>query len=505
MKKLALLLAMAPALLALDGGPAASGEPAFSRSRWLEEQQAWGARVPENLVPDDPRRLRAFLDKVAATRPPSGGIPKGVVRLSGDLLAPIPGSSQGETETEPFFAVDAENPAHLIAGYQEDRFLDEGCRSLTSTVSFNGGRSWHETLLPGLTVASGGSYERTSDPWVTFGPGGRAYFVALGFNETNPQNGVYVSASDDGGATWGDPVAVHSGTQLFDDKEAIVVDARDDSPYKGRVYVGWDWIDASEQQPEQIAYSDDGGRTFTPPIQVTNQGFSIGIVPLIGPGGIVHAVWLNYGNQITGNQITMRAAHSTDGGRSWSVPVEISQVAAVGISGSRTGAGIPSAAIDPRSGALYVVWQDARFTPGTDQTVLSRSTDGGETWSAPQRVSDGPGGSPNFTPAVAVSPEGWVGVSYYSLRNGPSGVLVDEYLALSKNQGVKFAKSLRVSPASWDLRYVATSQGFFLGDYQGLTATAKTFYPLWIATYAPSRFDPKVRQPDVFTRTLKVR
>ena len=48
--------------------------------------------------------------------------------------------------------------------------------------------------------------------------------------------------------------------------------------------------------------------------------------------------------------------------------------------------------------------------------------DGGQTWSAPQRVSDGPDDAANFTPAVAVTPEGWVGVSYYSLRDNPARV-----------------------------------------------------------------------------------
>jgi hypothetical protein len=499
MKRFALLLTMALVLLA-SGGWGAAEEPSFSRSRWLEAQEAWGARVPENLVPEDPRRLQAFLDKVAATRPPSGGIPKGVVRLSSDLLNPITGPSQGETETEPFFAVDPESPAHLLAGYQEDRFLDEGCRSLTSTVTFNGGRTWQETLLPDLTVANGGPYERTSDPWVTFGPGGKAYFVSLGFNETKAQNGVYVSASDDGGVTWGDPVAVHSSTQVMDDKEAIVVDTRNDSPYKGRVYVGWDWIAQTGEQPELVSYSDDGGRSFQSPVTITNQGFSIGIVPLVGPGGIVHAVWLNFTQQVT-----MQTAHSTDGGRTWSAPVTIARVWAVGVPGSRTAAGIPSAAVDARTGALYVVWQDQRFTPGVDQAVIASSTDGGQTWSAPQKASDGPGGSPNFTPAVAVSPEGLVGVSYYSFRNDRSGVLVDEYLAVSRSGGQHFGKSLRVSPTSWDLRYAATSDGFFLGDYQGIAAISQTFYPLWIATYAPSRFNSLVRQPDVFTRMMKVR
>ncbi|HET9211453.1 MAG TPA: sialidase family protein [Thermoanaerobaculia bacterium] len=496
---LLLFLLLVPALLALAAW-AAGRQPGFSRSRWLEEQMAWGARMPENLVPEDPRRLKAFLDRLARTKPSRGGIPKGVVRVSGDILAPGGGPAQPETETEPFFAIDPENPKHLLASYQEDRFEDGGCRSLTSAVSFNGGLTWQESLLPRLTLANGGPYQRTSDPWVAFGTGGRAYFASLGFDETTAQNGVYLSSSDDGGRTWSDPVAVHSGTTTFDDKEAVVVDNRDDSPYKGRVYVGWDSINASRQQPELIAYSDDGGRSFQPPATLTLQGSNLGIIPLVGPGGIVHAVWLSYQAQ----QVLLLASHSMDGGQTWSAPVTVSDLRAFGVEGSRTGAGLPAAAVDGRTGAVYVAWEDGRFTASTDQIVLSRSTDGGQTWSAPQRVSDGPGDAPNFTPAVAVTPEGWVGVSYYSLRSNPSHVLVDEYLAVSKNGGEKFTNS-RLTASSWDLRFAAAADGFFLGDYQGLAAASKTFYPLWIGTFSVSRLDPPARQPDAYTRAVKVK
>lgn len=500
MKQSALLLLLLTALLALTGA-AADRQPGFSRTRWLEEQQAWGARTPENLVPENPQRLKAFLDRLAHTKPPSTGIPKGVVRVSGDILAPDGGIAQPETETEPFFAIDPENPKHLLAVYQEDRFPDEGCRNLTSAVSFDGGLTWQESLLPDQTVAAGGSFERTSDPWVAFGAGGRAYFASLGFNETTPLNGVYLSSSDDGGHTWGDPVAVHSTTQDFDDKEAVVVDNQDDSPYKGRVYVGWDSITSNRQQPELITYSDDGGHSFQSPATLSSQGANLGIVPLVGPGGIVHAVWLSY----QGVQAFLMASHSTDGGRTWTAPSRISAVSAYGVDGSRTGEGLPSAAIDASTGTLYVVWQDGRFTPGTDQVVLSRSTDGGETWSAPVRVSDGLNDAPNFTPAVAVSPEGWVGVSYYSMRNNPAHVLVDEYLSVSKTGGQTFAKGQRLTASSWDLRFAATSDGFFLGDYQGIATSAKTFYPLWIGTFSASHLDPPARQPDTYTRAIKVR
>jgi BNR/Asp-box repeat len=506
---LLLPLLLIPALFALDGQAADQrSRTGFSRARWLEEQMERGAKTPDNLVPEDPRRLKAFLDQLARTKPPKPGIPAGVVRVSQDVLAPDGGSAaQPETETEPFFAIDPQNPKHLLAVYQEDRFEDGGCRALTSAVSFNGGATWRETLLPNLSVADGGPYERISDPWVAFGSGGRAYFASIALDETSPPHGIFLSASDDGGLTWGDPVAVHSDTsaQTFDDKEAVVVDTRDDSPYKGRVYVGWDMLNASGQ-PELITYSDDGGQSFQPPATLTNQGANLGIIPLVGPGGIVHAIWLHYGHSVEGEPLaTLQASHSTDGGQTWSAPVDISEVRALGVSGSRTAAGIPMAAIDGRTGTVYVVWQDGRFTPLADQVVLSRSTDGGQTWSLPIRVSDGPGDAASFTPAVAVTPEGWVGVSYYSLRNNPARVQVDEYLAVSKNGGQVFGKSVRLTATSWDLRFAATAEGFFLGDYQGLATSAKTFYPLWTATYSPSRIDPSTRQPDIYMRGLKVR
>jgi hypothetical protein len=198
-------------------------------------------------------------------------------------------------------------------------------------------------------------------------------------------------------------------------------------------------------------------------------------------------------------------SRSTDGGASWSPPVIISDLRSAGVPDHRTGGGLPSAAVDPRNGDLHVVWQDARFSPGIDQVVLSRSTDGGETWTAPKRVSDGPLDAANFTPAVAVNANGVVGVAYYSLRNDPGRrFLVDEYLATSKNRGQRFAKSRRVSAVSWDSRFAALSdRGLFLGDYQGLAGSRQNFFPLWIATFLPSRIDPPERQPDAFTRAMR--
>jgi len=196
---------------------------------------------------------------------------------------------------------------------------------------------------------------------------------------------------------------------------------------------------------------------------------------------------------------SIEGASSTDGGESWSAPVEVAGVSAPGIGGLRTGEGIPAAAVDPRSGRVYVVWEDDRFTPGTPQIVMASSADGTGGWSAPRRVSDGPGGAASFTPAAAVDARGNLAVAYYSLRASPPGapVWADEYLTSGNPAKRGFGRGQRASAASWDLRFAALAdRGFFLGDYQGLAAGANGFVPLWIATFAR---DPDGRaQPDAY-------
>ncbi len=505
---------LAPLVLALPlvtlAGWTALGEdsPPFSRSRWIEEQQARGtARFEDGVLPTDREereRRQASAESLPLKAPVFRPAPARFTRISRDLLEADGGRAQPETQAEPFVAIDPERETHLLAGYQESRFDDGGARALTFSVSRNGGRSWSEGLVPGLTRDSGGSFERASDPWVAIGPGGRAYYVALALNETSLPNGVFVSVSEDGGSTWGEPVAVHANSNTdFDDKESIAVDSQPDSPFRGRVYVGWDTAIGNGRQPARISYSADGGRSFVPFRTLDDQGFSLGVIPIAGPGGVIHAVW----TRLLRNAAILMSSRSEDGGDTWSTPVAIAEIFASGVEGLRTGDGLASVAVDRKTGLLYVVWQDDRFSPGVDQVVLSRSLDGGETWSEPVLVSDGPRNAPNFTPAVAVNGNGLVGVAYYSLRNDPARrTFADEYLSISRDRGKRFDKAKRVSQTSWDLGFAAVTEGgLFLGDYQGLVAGRQTFFPVWIATFLSSRTDSHRKQPDAVTWPITVR
>ncbi|MFL6289442.1 MAG: sialidase family protein [Thermoanaerobaculia bacterium] len=497
-RRIASAAILAALILAASGS---SEKPTFSRSRWISERRhlylfsdgvlpAEGP-LPESVIAPGVAGIGAEAKKGRATQG----------RVSQDILEPDGGPGQAETEAEPYLAVDPENDLRLLASYQEGRFADGGARSLTWAFSKNGGRKWSEGAVPGLTHSSGGDFEKTSDPWVAYGPGGRAYLASIRFNETRPENGIYVSASEDGGRNWGPPVAVHLGDiNNFDDKEAVVVDTQEDSPFRGRVYVAWDTVGPTAQTL-RVAWSDDGGQSFSPAVDVERTGANIGVIPLVGPGGVLHLVWMH----ATGvNNLTVVASRSENGGATWSPLVQVGRMENLGVDQLRTGE-LPAAAVDARSGRLYVVWPDVFFRPGDfigpDEVALSRSDDGGRTWSAKQRVS-GDEGFASFTPAVAVDGKGRVGVSYYA-NQGSDFFQVDHYVAISAD-GETFGAARRTSRPSFDARFAAvTDRGFFLGDYQGLAAGKDAFYALWVGTIERSVLHKGEKQPDVFVSKVK--
>jgi hypothetical protein len=499
-RRLAFVLVVAAAGIAAAAG--SPEEPAFSRSRWIEERSKTAQFSSEGILPArGPLPASVFEKPVMPEISAEARKRQTWVRVSRDILPPDDGPGQDETQAEPFLAIDPEKDFRLLAAYQEGRFADGGARSLTWAFSKNSGRTWREGAVPGLTHASGGAFEKASDPWVAYGPGGRAYYASLLFNETSPENGIYVSTSEDGGRTWGPPVSVHNGDAThFEDKEAIVVDTYDDSPYRGRIYVAWDTV-SQTAQTLRVARSEDGGQSFRPVVSVEANGANIGAIPLVGPGGVVHLFWMH---ATTNNNLAIVTSRSEDGGVTWSPLTQVAPVTSTGVSGLRTGE-LPAAAIDPKTGRIYVVWPDAFFEGGNvigpDEIALVRSDDGGRTWTPRQRVSDDRSDA-SFTPAVAVDGQGRVAVAYYG-HHYAKPFQVDHYVVISKN-GETFGASRRTSTSSFDARFAAvTDRGFFLGDYHGLVGGKHLFHALWGGTLEPSKLHKGERQPDAFASSIK--
>ena len=73
---------------------------------------------------------------------------------------------------------------------------------------FDGGATWGNVQVPGLTAETGGQgqfnkMDSAGDPVLAFGPDGTVYYANIVFSRVCPASGIAVSISHDGGRTWG--------------------------------------------------------------------------------------------------------------------------------------------------------------------------------------------------------------------------------------------------------------------------------------------------------------
>ena len=406
--------------------------------------------------------------------------------FAGCSIAGQTGTNFLNSEEEPWVEVNPTNPNNVIAVWQQDRWSNGGARGLVTGVSFNGGATWsttfpHFSTCAGGTAANGGAYDRASDPWVSIGPDGRAYQVSLSVNAAQTISAILASTSTDDGATWSEPATIQRDNSpthfVFNDKESVTADPRQD--HAGTAYVVWDRsrfpsdsanVNAAHSSAfrgdPMFSKTTDGGQTWSTPTRISPQNnnmFTIGNQIAVLPDGTLVDVF-HYGKgsgRDQPNASLTGVARSTDGGLTWSKPIRISNNPVADDvdpdtgfplrTGADIGGGLPDIAADPRNGDLYVVWEDSRFSGTHNDIALSKSTDGGLTWSAPQKVNQTPSPVEAFTPMVDVLPDGTVAVTYYDIRNNTpaAGLDTDYFVAVSHDGGATWQES-KITPTSFD-------------------------------------------------------
>jgi hypothetical protein len=389
---------------------------------------------------------------------------------------------------ETYVAVDPVRPEHLVGAWQQDRWSNGGSNGQLSAVSMDRGRTWTVTNA-NFSTCGGGEYDRASDPWVSISPNGTAHQASLGVNGAGAATAILVSRSDDGGFTWNTPVTVHRDPVGGDDKESITADPTD-SHY---VYLVWDRI-LNGTASTWFSRSTDGGLTWETPRAIFDPGAggtaTVHQIQVLPDGSLADVFALAYGinsGKTPGSWVAV--LRSQDHGTTWSAPILVADDRSVGTAdvktrqSLRTGAGIPSAAVDRASGAIYVVWSDSRFSNGQrDGIALSKSTDGGLTWSDPVQVNQAPNVQA-FTPAVAVGLGGRVAVTYYDFRqdnSDPAVLLTMNWRVLSIDGGATWTETPVAGPFNI-LNAPRASNAPFLGDYQGIAATGSLFVAFFAA------------------------
>ena len=97
-----------------------------------------------------------------------------------------------------------------------------------------------------------------------------------------------------------------------------------------------------------------------------------------------------------------------------------------------------------------MAWQDSRFSGGQrDGIAYSQSTDGGLTWSTPVQLNQAPAVQA-FVPTVHIRDDGTIGVTYYDLRNNTTAptILADYWLVQSAD-GVTWTETHVAGPIDY--------------------------------------------------------
>jgi len=404
-------------------------------------------------------------------------------------------------QNEPSVAVNPSNPQHLVAGANDQLLTRNWLAVYTSSDS---GLTWTNGLIP--MTGTLGSFQDASDPAVSFSENGTLYYSGVAFNVAVRSNTavavdgtVFVSKSTDNGSSFPLTTIVASGSNriggIFNDKPYVGVDETT-GLFAGRVYVSWTRF-TSTTADIMVAYSGDGGRSFSSPHLISNSLSNQGSVPAIGPNGELYVVW----NDLSNKQIV--EAKSTDGGDFFSSPSVVSSIAELpeppnflANSFFRVNS-FPTAAADDTNGNVYVAWAD--YGNGYAVILSSRSLDGGVTWSKPIRVNDDTTTNDHFFPWMAVS-HGLLSIVFYDRRLDPQNHLVDVFYAESADGGASFSPNVRVTDASFNPDAIIFSNGrSFIGDYIGIASNGTLAHPVWtdIPPTSPSN-------EDIFTEGTKV-
>jgi hypothetical protein len=184
----------------------------------------------------------------------------------------------------------------------------------------------------------------------------------------------------------------------------------------------------------RLAQSEDGGRTWSVPRTVAGSATpgSRNFHALhVGQDGTIYVAWLESGDEAKSAAYLTRSVD----GVYWRPPVRVALDEACPC--CRT------AIATATDGTLYLAWRSV--APGSVRDiVVARSTDRGETWTAPKRIHEDNfviDGCPHAGPSMRVDSAGHIHIAWWTGTDGRAGV----YYARSDDRGETFGPAVELS------------------------------------------------------------
>ncbi|MFN8140071.1 MAG: sialidase family protein [Fimbriimonadales bacterium] len=372
----------------------------------------------------------------------------------------------GFSPCEPSIAISKTNTNNIVAGVILDRAF----------ATTDGGKTWKATQIKSKFGVWG-------DPTiVSDASGGFYYFHLSNTGGDGWIDRIVCQKSTDGGLTWSDGAGFGHNPPADQDKQWATT-----HPTKNWIYATWTQFDKyASRDPKMhsnimFSMSQDGGVTWGAAKAINDisgdclddDKTTEGAVPAVGPDGKIYVAWAN--------QDVIWFDKSADNGKTW-LPHDIPVARQFGgwnmtIPGIQRSNGMPVLMIDNSAkatkGNLYLVWGDQRNSVDDSDILFSRSTDGGNTWSAPMTVNQDKSGKHQFLPWMAVdSSTGYIYIVYYDRRNY-TDLQTDVMIAYSIDGGKTFVeRTLSESPFT-------PTQSVFFGDYNNISAHGGVIAPIW--------------------------
>ena len=239
-------------------------------------------------------------------------------------LPNVQASEGGQPVNEDPIATNPTNNKNLLTGGN-----DYNCNSLQGFyASLDGGTTWNHTCMNLLPGASG-----DGDPGVGFDSNGTAYISGIDAGTSDGYD-IAFEKSTDGGKTWSAPaVAVKP---LFagglTDKDWLWVDSNASSKYKNSVYISVTQFNSSQSQTAiSVTHTNNGGSTWkTVGVDTLQPAGTIDQFSDIttDKAGNVYVSWMRCTatgptGDCGGTKASFLVSKSTDGGNTWSTPVTV--------------------------------------------------------------------------------------------------------------------------------------------------------------------------------------
>jgi hypothetical protein len=459
--------------------------------------------------------------------PPGSPAASGQVRVVDEVAVTPMDLDREFSSNSPMLAAEPGQPRFVAMANR----LDAPDFSCALQVSGNGGRTW-VTAEPVPQLPDGA--EKCYAPEVAFDADGTLYYLFVGLaGPGNRPMGAFLVTSIDRAQTFSPPRQV-LGPLNFGVRMAIDIERGD----PGRMHLVW--IKATSDpslggfgpppNPIVTAHSDDGGKTFSDPVQVSDAGRERVVAPALalGPDHAVHVAYYDLGRDAIDYQGLE--------GPVWEEPWSLVLASSVDGAGRfRKGRVVddailatervmlvftmpPPALVAGPSGLLCAAWPDARHG---DADALARcSHDRGASWGPVRRLNDDRlgNGQRQYLPRLSLSAGGRLDAVFLDRRDDPRNVRNHVYLTHSTDGGRSFAPNRRISgdPSHSEIgqQYVhASASGQYeIGARLGLLSERSRAVAAWpdnrhwmLRTTGQDLFSATVALPDLGGPSLTAR